>query len=84
MKVSKYSPLGDYLRQQTEPTLELTFAEIEGIIGDELPPSAYAGGWWSNGGQARSGPLWQDAWRSTGYDALLIRGADRVEFRKLP
>ena len=83
MKVSKYRPLADYLHHQTKPTVELSFAEIEQIIGNELPPSAYARRWWSIGRQTSSFPLWQEAWRSAGYDALLIHGADRVEFRKL-
>jgi hypothetical protein len=38
--VSKYRPLKDYLLDQTKARLELTLAEIEEIIGQELPPSA--------------------------------------------
>lgn len=81
--MSKYRPLQDYLRRQTSPQLELSFVEIEEIIGDQLPPSAYAPRWWISGRNGRSNPLWQDAWRSAGYDAALVLGSDRVAFRRL-
>ena len=81
--MSKYTPLRDYLRQQTSDTLELTFIEIERIIGSQLPPSAYAPRWWIGARSSRRNPLWQDAWRNAGYDATLVQGSDRVEFRKL-
>ena len=41
---SKYDPLRDYLAQKTDTektTLELTLDEIQGIIGKDLPNSAY-------------------------------------------
>ena len=47
--MSKYRPLKDYLLDQTKARLELTLAEIEEIIGQELPPSAYAPRWWITG-----------------------------------
>ena len=80
--MSKYHPLRDYLREQTSPLLELTFMEIEQIIGKPLPPSAYASRWWISGPNCRQNPLWQEAWRSAGYDAMLLPGSDRVEFRR--
>ena len=80
----KYRPLQDYLHGQTSPKLELTLIEIEQIIGNELPPSAYAPHWWISGENTRRRPLWQEAWRSAGYDAALVRGAGLVEFRRLP
>ncbi len=82
--MSKYRPLCDYLRGQDRPRLELSFMEIEQIIGHQLPPSAYAPRWWTNGRNSRRAPLWQEAWRNAGYDALLLHGSDRVEFRRLP
>ena len=38
--MSKYAPLRDYLQLQSRAELELTFKEIEGIIGSRLPTSA--------------------------------------------
>ena len=80
--MSKYWPLRDYLRSKSSPTVELTFSEIEEIIGNPLPPSAYAPRWWTLGKSQRPNPLWQEAWSSAGYDATLRHGADTVEFRR--
>ena len=81
--VSKYNALRQFLNSQTSSRIELTFAQIEQIIGHELPPSAYAARWWTNGKRPESGPLWQQAWRGAGYDAMLMRGLDRVTFRRM-
>lgn len=80
--MSKYRPLQDYLRQQDGSRIELSFLEIERIIGHELPPSAYAPRWWVAGRSNCRHALWQNAWHNEGYIATLLLGADRVEFRK--
>jgi hypothetical protein len=46
--MSKYSPLGAYLRQQRRDVVSIKFAEIEKIIGSKLPTSARYRAWWSN------------------------------------
>ena len=46
--MSKYSPLGAYLRQQRHDVVPMKFAEIEKIIGGKLPASARYRAWWSN------------------------------------
>ncbi|HWS09502.1 MAG TPA: hypothetical protein VN362_16820 [Xanthobacteraceae bacterium] len=46
--MSKYSPLGAYLRQQRRDVVSIKFAEIEKIIGSKLPASARYRAWWSN------------------------------------
>jgi len=81
--LSKYHPLRDYLREQNSARLQLTLVEIEEIIGRQLPPSAYTPRWWISSRKCRQKPLWQEAWRSAGYDAALIPGSDLVEFRRL-
>jgi hypothetical protein len=73
----------DYLSNQSSPRVELTFVEIERIIGRELPPSAYSPRWWIAGRNSTHRPLWQNAWREAGYDAALLLGADRVQFRRM-
>ena len=82
--MSRYWALRDYLRRQSSARFELTFNEIEEIIGNPLPPSAYAPRWWTIGKSLRPNPLWQEAWLSAGYDATLVQGSDRVEFRRRP
>lgn len=47
--MSKYSALGEYLKQQRHDLVPVTFAEIEKITGVKLPPSAHKHRpWWSN------------------------------------
>src|SRR3954471_9497348 len=47
--MGKYSRLGEFLRSQRSKEVPLTFAEIERIIGDKLPPnSPNYPAWWSN------------------------------------
>lgn len=50
-RTSKYAPLGEYLQSihGNQDQIRLSFEEIEEIIGDELPPSAYQHRtWWAN------------------------------------
>jgi hypothetical protein len=81
--VSKYRPLQDYLRCENCLRLELTFVEIELIMGDELPPSAYSPRWWAAANGSPRNALRQDAWCDVGDAAMLLPSTDRVEFRKL-
>ena len=47
--MSKYAPFEMYLKSAGVDTLTLTFAEIESIIKDQLPPSALKHrSWWTN------------------------------------
>lgn len=48
-KGDKYTGLTNYLKQCGKDCVTLTFSEIEGFIGDDLPPSAYKhDAFWSN------------------------------------
>ncbi len=59
---SKYHPLYEYLRQQPDATLlELSFAELEAILGRPLPDTArVARAWWANS-PTTQGRTWQEA-----------------------
>jgi hypothetical protein len=47
--MSKYEPLGDYLKRQGMERIPMTFAEIERVTGVKLPASANKHRpWWSN------------------------------------
>jgi len=47
--VSKYDPLGEFLKTQRTEAIAMTFAEIERVVGGKLPNSAYEHRpWWSN------------------------------------
>jgi len=69
---TKYSPLTRYLagRARFTDRTTLKFAEIEGIIGDDLPPSARQQvGWWSNAKSQAHAQAWLDVgWRAQDVD----------------
>ena len=46
--MSKYAPLGEYLRNQRTDRVPMTFAEIESVVGTKLPQSRRYPAWWSN------------------------------------
>ncbi len=78
----KYDPLRDYLLEQHLREIELTFDEIEKILGPgvRLPESAELPQWWAN--QAVPGRPQREAWRAAGYDAFLVAGSRKVKFRR--
>lgn len=80
--MAKYDPLRDYLKRQRADEIELTFAEIERRIGAMLPKSANQAHWWAGVADDGAESLQGQAWKSAGFDALLIAGKDRVLFRK--
>ncbi len=86
---SKYYPLLEYLKQQPDSgLLELTFTEIEAIIGNKLPASATSSrAWWANN-QTSQALAWQEAgWVVDDVDfkghAVVFRPA-RITYRVSP
>lgn len=62
---SKYQPLLEYLRRSEQREVTLTFAQIELLINDTLPASAWVKrAWWSN---RSKGALQASAWMEAGY-----------------
>ena len=64
----KYAPLAAHLAAQPDDVarVELTFAEVEAILGARLPPTAVRPIWWSNSMSSPQGRAWLAAgWRAT-------------------
>jgi hypothetical protein len=65
--VSKYDSLKRYLRFRAAFTdvIKLSFAEMDGVVGDNLPMSAFRNEkWWSNSSTSVHARAWLDAgWR---------------------
>lgn len=59
--------------------MELTFAEIERLIGGYLPKAAGNPQWWSETGRGGRIPAQANAWGQAGYRAEL-KGRERVVF----
>jgi DNA-binding XRE family transcriptional regulator len=86
---SKYYPLFEYLKQQPDSgLLELSFDEVEAILGQPLPASAFSNrAWWANS-QTSHGRAWQDAgWLVDNVDfekQLVVFRPDRITYRVTP
>lgn len=82
-KHGKYNPLRKHLKMQARAQIPMTFAEIEGILGTRLPPSARKHRpWWSNNpNNSRITTAWLDA----GYVSEQVDMAgERLVFRREP
>ena len=79
MKMSKYSPLEQFLRSSMWGRISLTFSKIEKILGFSLPKSAYIyNAWWGNSDSSQA-----SAWRSAGYKVESVNlKARKVSFRR--
>jgi hypothetical protein len=81
--MAKYDALARHLRRQRLTEFEMSFAEIERVLGDVLPKSAARPPWWANLADPGQLMVQQQAWFGAGYDAFLIAGRDRVRFRRV-
>ena len=75
-KKSKYFPLKIYLMSSQKKEEILTFKEIETIIDNKLPKSAYTyDAWWSNGGHSHA-----KSWLDAGWMVKEFKFGDYVKF----
>ena len=83
--VSKYKPLGQYLANKGQDYVDLTFSEIENILGFKLPDYLYKheAGWY---GTAEGSPTHRQkaVWCSYGYQVDTVNIiSHNVVFKKL-
>jgi len=79
--MAKYDPLAAYLERRGSAEVELTFEEVERIIGSALPASASRSQWWANESDAYSSHVQCRAWQSAGYKAFPL-SQKRVRFTR--
>lgn len=80
--MGKYDALSGHLRRQGADEFEMTFTEVERVIGAMLPKSAARPQWWANVTDPMTTHVQRFAWGTAGFDAFLIAGADRVKFKR--
>lgn len=74
--MSKYEPLKIFLSGCKEETVHLTYTEIERIINDTLPDSAYRyRAWWGNGWHIQA-----SAWLDAGWQVNQVKLGKHVNF----
>lgn len=80
---SKYDPLIDHLKSQVASEVTLTFAEIDALLGDKLPPAAMAyPAWWAN---SPTDPThsWARRWTAAGWRARVDLTNQSVTFERV-
>ncbi len=79
--MNKYTPLENYLERQHGETLKMTYSEIESILDDNLPKSAYQySAWWANGEKAHKHSL---SWVNAGWKVDEISFGEYIIFTRL-
>ena len=80
--MGKYSRLGEFLRSQRAKEVPMTFAEIERVIGDKLPPnSPQYPAWWSNN---PSNNVMTKVWLAAGFRTEQVdTKARKIVFRRV-
>ena len=78
--MSKYAPLVDYLNEQRNDSVTVSFDDIARIIGDTLPASARLHpAWWGNDTEVRH--VNADEWLSAGWKVESVSlDEERVTF----
>lgn len=82
--MGKYSPISDFFAKQTAKSITLSMKEIENIIQDTLPPSAYNHvQWWGNS-KTNAHP-YSRSWTDNGYRTVDVQNTihnQRITFEK--
>lgn len=79
--MGKYEPLTKFLREQSNDYVEMTFFEIERVIGEKLPSSVRIHrAFWSNNGQNN---VMTKAWLDAGFRSSRVdMKAGKLTFRR--
>ena len=80
--MAKYDPLEAHLRRQKTATYEMTFRDIERVLGALLPRRAHGPAWWGNEAAAAVGQVQCRAWLRAGYRAFLQK-EEHVRFERI-
>lgn len=79
--MNKYALFEEFLRNQKGKEISLTFMQIESIIGDKLPKSAYHHGWWWVNNDKTH--IQSYSWGNAGWRVIELELGQLVIFEKL-
>jgi hypothetical protein len=79
--MGKYSPLKDFLAANAQDYVPMTFAEIENVLGVQLPASKQYPAWWSN--NPSNNPMTKE-WLEAGYETESVNTTSgKLVFRRV-
>ena len=82
--MGKYNPLEGHLRRQKSVTSEMSFRDIERVLGVLLPKSAHRPEWWGDEPKTDIRHVQARAWLNGGFLARPDIGAETIHFERLP
>ncbi|RTL54722.1 MAG: hypothetical protein EKK40_02745 [Bradyrhizobiaceae bacterium] len=80
---TRYEKLRDYLQKQTRDEFELSFTEIEDIVGFPLPRTSQRARFWEKERNPEDAMPQRNAIRDGGFEATRLSDATGVRFRRL-
>ena len=79
--MSKYRPLGEFLKSQKTDRVPMSFGDIERVAGTKLPASSRYRAWWSNNG---FNSVMTKVWLEAGFESEQVDMAGRkLVFRRV-
>ncbi len=79
--MGKYSPLKEFLAANGQDYVPMTFADIENVLGLQLPASKQYPAWWSN--NPSNNPMTKE-WLEAGYETESVNtAAGKLVFRRI-
>jgi len=82
--MTKYEPLRTFLQNRKETTWQATFADVENVLGFELPQSAFVHrAWWANEISPKGSHV-HAVWINAGWQTEQVDQArNRLTFRRI-
>jgi len=81
--MGKYDPLEGHLRRQKAAVYEMSFREIQRVLGELLPKSSHRSEWWSNDKGPAKRHVQCNAWLRAGCRATPMIRSERVRFERV-
>lgn len=80
--MGKYEPLRTFLASQNKERIDMSFAEIEAVLRQQLPASKQYPAWWSNN---PSNNVMTKEWLAAGYQSEQVDVVgEKLTFRRMP
>jgi hypothetical protein len=81
--VNRFDPLREYLQRQTTPELVLSIAQIEELLGFDLPRASQRASWWDSTYAPDEQMPQREACLAAGYIATRLPDGSGVRFRRM-
>ena len=82
--MTNYDALRDYLKEQKQAELVLSFEQIEEIIDDALPRASHRASWWETLRSPQEKMPQREACLEAGFIATRQPDGKSVKFKKMP